>query len=183
MRSPATQASPIAGRWGAVVVTRRSVAELDLLDRRLGRDLALDYLETAGMFEDAELRTRRRSVGRPVPDTDLTVVGGVEAATQSFANRLKTHKGELAPLGHPEYGSRHHELIGEPNNERNRNLVKLYVLQALRHEPRIAEVLECAVRAAHDPAREQVRIELTVRLIDEHEPLNLVVPFSFGGVG
>ncbi len=162
-------------------MTRRSIAELDLLQRRLGRDLALDYLETGGYFEDAELRTQRRMVDRPVPVADLSVVSGVEAATQSFANRLKTHMGELAPLGHPEYGSRHHELIGEPNNERNRNLVKLYVLQALRHEPRIAEVLECVVRAAHQPARDQVRIEITVRLIDHDDPLNLVVPFSFAG--
>lgn len=164
-------------------MSRRSIAELDVLDRRLGRDLALDYLETSGMFEDADFRRARRVRSNPVPDVDLTTVDSVEAATQAFANRLKTHKGELAPLGHPTYGSRHHELIGEPNNERNRNLVKLYVLQALRHEPRIAEVLECDVRATHDPARDQVRIELTVRLIDDHDPLNLVVPFSFAGEG
>lgn len=162
-------------------MTRRSLAELDILQRRLGRDLRLRYLESAGMFEDAELAT----VGRPqvglVPATDADVVDGIAAATQLLANRLKTQKGELAALGHPEYGSRHHELIGEPNNDRNRNLVKLYLLQALRHEPRIAEIVDCTVRAAHEPARDQVRIDLTIRLVDEHQPLNLVVPFSFGG--
>ncbi|MDJ0768561.1 MAG: hypothetical protein QNJ12_07185 [Ilumatobacter sp.] len=159
-------------------MSRRSIAELDLLERRLGRDLELRYLETAGMFEDAELATVRTTSGGLMPANDIATIDGIPAATQLLANRLKTQRGELAPLGHPEYGSRHHELIGEPNVERTRNLIKLYVLQALRHEPRIAEVIQCTVAAGHQPARDLVRIELTVRLIDEHQPLNLVVPFS-----
>ena len=162
-------------------MSQRSYAELDRLEVRLGRDLELRYLETAGMFEDAEFATTsRRGVTYDVL-LDIAVTAGVPAAVQMLANRIKTRRGELAALGHPEYGSRHHELIGEPNSERNRNLIKLYILQALRHEPRIAEVLECSVTTPVDPPRDQVRVELTVLLIDEHEPLNLVVPFSFAG--
>jgi phage baseplate assembly protein W len=162
-------------------VSRRSIAELDLLERRLGRDLQLQYLETPGMFEDAELARAATRTRGLAATTDIAVIDGIPAATQLLANRLKTQRGELAPLGHPEYGSRHHELIGEPNTERTRNLVKLYVLQALRHEPRIAEVLECTVAAGHHPPRDIVRIDITVRLIDQHQPLNLVVPFSLEG--
>lgn len=147
---------------------------------RLGTDLALDYAFGGGFFEDADLATiqRRTDPGRPV---DLVLHGGVEAITQAIANRLKTRKGELAPLGHPNYGSRHHELMGEPNTERVRNLIKLFVLQALRDEPRIEKVLRATVRPDHEPPRDMVRIELTVRLITGPEPLNLVVPFSLEG--
>jgi len=92
--------------------------------------------------------------------------------------RLKTRQGELAALGHPDYGSRHHELIGEPNVERTRNLIKLYVLQALRQEPRVERVLSAKVMAEHDPPRETVRLELSLRVLGQKAPLNLVLPFS-----
>ncbi len=159
----------------------RSAPERELLRRRIGTDLALRYLETAGMFADADFAVRSGPPRGITPGpVDIDVVADVPAAVQFLANRLKTHKGELAPLGHPEYGSRHHELIGEPNVARTRNLIKLYVLEAMRHEPRIAKILDCTVRAAHDPPRDLVRIEMEVRLIDAPNPLNLVVPFSLG---
>ena len=158
-------------------MSRRSRAELDVLMRRLGQDLALQYAGPVGVFDDADLEVRR---GRPGVRraADLEVVAGVDAAEQMLVNRLKTQRGELAPLGHPDYGSRHHELIGQPNVERTRNLVKLYVLQALADEPRVQKVLSCVVYAPHTPPRDQVRIEIELRLIDEPNPLNLVVPFS-----
>lgn len=146
----------------------------------LGTDLALDYTLEGGFFEDADLVTLRRPTS-PARPRDLALLGGVEAITQAIANRLKTRKGELAPLGHPDYGSRHHELIGEPNTERVRNLIKLFVLQALRDEPRIEKVLDATVRPTQEPPRSQVSIELTVRLISGPNPLNLVVPFSLEG--
>jgi phage baseplate assembly protein W len=147
----------------------------------LGTDLALEYLTSAGTFEDADLRPAMGLRGAPRRGRDLAAVRDVEAAVQLLANRLKTAKGELAPLGHPEYGSRHHELIGQPNVERTRSLIKLHVLEALRHEPRIQEVARCDVFAPHDPPRDQVRIELDLVLIGMSTPLNLVVPFNLGG--
>lgn len=146
----------------------------DVRMKRLGSDLALFYPGPSGWWEDGDLAVMRRRQGR---DRDLAVVESVDAADQLLINRLKTQKGELASLGHPEYGSRHHSLIGEPNVERTRRLIKLYVLEALSHEPRIEEILSCTVTAAHDPAREIVRIEITLKLIDENAPRNLVVPF------
>lgn len=140
-----------------------------------GRDLFLHYASGGGFFEDADLGTVRPGVKR-----DLAVASGLDNFTQAVANRLKTRQGELASLGHPTYGSRHHELIGEPNVPRVRNLIKLYVLQALRDEPRIERVLRADVMAEHDPPRDSVRIELQVRVTGEATPLNLVVPFSLG---
>ncbi len=143
----------------------------------LGRDLRLDYALSQGLFEDADLAAGRVAGGAP-GERDLGTVDGIDALTQALANRLKTRKGELAALGHPDYGSRHHELIGEPNVERTRNLIKLYVLQALRDEPRIERVLEAVVRPEHVPPRDTVRIELRLRVQGLPVPLNLVVPFS-----
>ncbi|CAN5192191.1 hypothetical protein BH18ACT4_BH18ACT4_09440 [soil metagenome] len=160
-------------------MTRRTPAELDLLMKHLGTDLELRFLSTSGMFADADLQTHRQT-SHPAftAPVDLAPVAGIPAAVQMLVNRLKAGKGELAALGHPEYGSRHHELVGEPNVERTRNLVKLYVLEALSQEPRIEDILECRVYAPHDPPRDQVRIELQIRLLDQPNPLNLVVPFS-----
>lgn len=144
----------------------------------LGRDLRLDYALGMGFFEDADLSTGRTADSRVERDFRLT--DGIDNLTQALANRLKTRKGELAALGHPDYGSRHHELIGEPNVDRTRNLIKLYVLQALRDEPRIERVLSAKVRAEHDPPRDGVRVELQLRIRGEPDPLNLVLPFSLG---
>jgi phage baseplate assembly protein W len=157
---------------------RRTPAELDVLMKRLGTDLELSYAGPGGYFEDADLTTVR--AGERARGADLGVVREIPAAEQLLANRLKTQRGELASLGHPDYGSRHHELIGQPNTERTRNLIKLYVLEALGREPRVEKVLGVAVYAPHDPPRDQVRIELDVLLIEEDNPLNFVVPFSLG---
>jgi len=158
-------------------VTRRSPAELDRLMRELGTDLAVFFAGPAGMFDDGDL-VAHLPPGRVPQRRDLARVSGVASAEQLLVNRLKTQRGELTALGHPEYGSRHHELIGQPNVERTRNLVKLHILEALSHEPRVQKVLSCRVFAPHDPPRDVVRIELELRLIDQPNPLNLVVPFS-----
>lgn len=158
-------------------MTRRSPAELDRVMRLLGTDLQLAFATPSGTWEDADLAYGVRP-GRAPRLADLKVASELASADQLLVNRLKTQKGELAALGHPEYGSRHHELIGEPNVERTRNLIKLYVLEALRHEPRIEKVLACKVYAPHDPPRDVVRIELELRMVGEASARNLVVPFS-----
>lgn len=160
-------------------MTRRTGAEIDRVLRLLGTDIALDYPGPSGWWEDADLDVVPSSGRLPV-STDIGVVAGVAAADQLLVNRLKTRRGELAVLGHPDYGSRHHELIGQPNTERVRNLIKRHVLECLAQEPRIEKVLACDVRAAHEPPRDVVRITATVRLNGEPTPRNLVVPFSLG---
>jgi phage baseplate assembly protein W len=157
----------------------RTPAELELLDRLLGTDLALDFPGPGGWWEDADLSLSSDPASAVAP-ADIGTVGGVPAAVQFLVDRLKTQQGELADLGHPEYGSRHHELIGQPNNVRTQNLIKVYVLEALAQEPRIEQVLSAAVYATSSPPRDTVQIDLTVQLIGQPNPLNLVVPFSLG---
>ena len=153
----------------------RSTRNADTLAPFLGRDLLLRYTSSSGFFEDADLLDQRRGI-----DRDVQLADGLANLEQALANRIKTRKGELSALGHPDYGSRHHELIGEPNVERTRHLIKLYVLQALRDEARIEQVLSARVLAEHQPPRETVRIELELRVRGEAHPLNLVLPFSLG---
>jgi phage baseplate assembly protein W len=147
-------------------------------DDPFGRDLRATYGVTDGRWEDVDLTTAARTV-RGAFVADLIETGGIDNAVQAVIHRLKTVQGELADLGHEDYGSRHHSLIGQPNTERNRNLVKLYVLQALALEPRVEKVLKAAV--VPEAARDVVRIELTLHFAGSARPGDLVVPFSFGG--
>ncbi len=137
----------------------------------LGRDLLATYRVTDGRHEDVDVATELRTVrGRPV--IDACACAGVDNAVQAVVHRIKTVQGELADLGHPEYGSRHHSLVGQPNTERNRNLVKLYILQALALEPRIEQVL--AADVVDDPQRDRVSIALTLRFTAVATPQDLV---------
>lgn len=145
-----------------------------------GRDLRAVYASRDGRHENLDLEVE----GGPTPAglrRDLDSVTGVDNAVQAVIHRIKTRLGELADLGHPDYGSRHHELIGQPNTAHNRNLVKLYILQALAREPRIEEVLLAKLHFDPRRDREKVNLELTLQLIGAPVPANFVIPFSFAG--
>jgi phage baseplate assembly protein W len=144
----------------------------------LGRDLLATYRVTDGRHEDVDVATERRT-RRAASLLDALPASGVDNAVQAVIHRLKTVEGELADLGHPEYGSRHHRLVGQPNTEGNRNLIKLYVLQALALEPRIEKVL--AADIIDDPQRDRVTIALTLHFTGDPAPRNLVVPFNLAG--
>ncbi len=114
---------------------------------------------------------------------DLGTVPGLANLVQSLILRLNTERGELEALGHPQYGSRHHRLIGEPNTEGNRNLIKLYVLECLRQEPRLAAIQRVDVKQGEGREnRDKVDIRITVQVRSVPDPLSFVVPFSFGGL-
>lgn len=144
----------------------------------LGRDIKAAYFIRDERYEDVDFDWKRqRKNGLPVKD--ITPVSGVDNGVQAVIHRIKTVKGELAPLGHQEYGSRHHELIGQPNSVNNRNLVKLYILQALSREPRVKEINEARIDYDRKTAPGRVTIALTLTFQDSPEPVNLVIPFSF----
>jgi phage baseplate assembly protein W len=96
---------------------------------------------------------------------DLETVDGRDNLAQAIVMRLLTPRGELAELGHPEYGSRLHELLGTPNSETRRGLAKLFVLEALAQEPRIAKVVEVTV-VPHDERLNERRhlVDVVVRV-------------------
>lgn len=107
---------------------------------------------------------------------DLDTLSGVDNLVQALLLRFLTPHGELAALGHPDYGSRLPELVGELNTETSRNRAKLFVLQALAQEPRVREVLAVDVtQNRRDPTQMDIRVSLLA--VDSDSPLNLVFPF------
>ena len=95
---------------------------------------------------------------------DFTPRDGLDNLAQAVILRLLTPRGELAALGHPEYGSRVHELIGRQNNTTQRNLLKLFILDALKLEPRIDKVLELTV-APSPGTRSTVDVVLRIKAV------------------
>ncbi len=153
----------------------------------LGQDLDLGFVADeegrvfAGPYTDVDLQAVTRRDVSPRTN-DLRVVRGRAALLQALITRLMTERGELAGLGHPDYGSRHHQLVGEPNTEGHRNLIKLYILECLRQEPRLEQVITINVtQGSGRENRDKVDVLISVRMKGVPDPLNLVVPFSFGG--
>ncbi|MBS7613975.1 GPW/gp25 family protein [Candidatus Bathyarchaeota archaeon] len=127
-------------------------SDLKIIDEELGSDLALS------------------------PNGDLEIVKEEYNLGQAIINRLRTRLGELADLGHPNYGSRLYELVGEPNNERTRELAKAYVRESVMRDPRVKEIINISVRPNKDDGR-RVDIDITVLPIGKSTALNIVFPF------
>jgi phage baseplate assembly protein W len=150
----------------------------------LGADIALTrYVGTASSVElssadswhGLDLAVVPASRGRKQPTADVSDLGVVEGRSnlgQALIVRLLTPLGSLAPLGHPEYGSRLGELIGRECNDATRNLARLYTIQALRQEPRLRELSGLAVETTQD-APDTIRIGFSVVPRGDDEPLSL----------
>ena len=96
--------------------------------------------------------------------TDIGLISGRDNLAQAIILRLLTPRGELAALGHPDYGSRLHELVGEQNTETTRNLARLFILESLRLESRIEEVIEVIVEPDQG-SRDRINVLLRVKPI------------------
>ncbi len=123
--------------------------DLQLVERAGGRDLIAD---NAG---------------------DLALAQGNDNVVQALTMRLLVREGELARLGWPNYGSRLHELIGEPNNARTHLKLMAFARSAIERDPRVLQVADVQARVLPGE-RDVVRLSLDVLLIDKPHPLNLV---------
>lgn len=165
------------------------------MNRRLGTDLGLTRyvgtparvpLEVADSWGTVDLAVRvggrggLRAKAKPGAKAaksgdavrDLVPVAGRENLGQALILRLLTARGSLAPLGHPSYGSRLVELVGELNDASTRNLARLYTLEALQAEPRVAEVLDLRVEVSPDQP-DVIRIDFAVRPVTDDPELAL----------
>ncbi|HEX8651037.1 MAG TPA: hypothetical protein VF708_09345 [Pyrinomonadaceae bacterium] len=158
-------------------------AKLFGTDLRLLRDL--DRVKSSRDPGHDLATARRRMTGQALLDqrtgadllVDLDTYADVDNLVQALMLRFLTPTGELTLLGHPDYGSRLHELIGELNSETNRNRAKLFVLQALGLEPRVKDVLSVVV-TQNVNLRDQMDINISLVAIDSQSPLNLVFTFQ-----
>jgi phage baseplate assembly protein W len=139
-------------------------------DLRLLGDLARQNDRAGG----SDLRTTTR---KETKQNDLQTLTDVDNLKQALLLRFLTRMGDLTQLGHPDYGSRLYTLIGERNTATNRNRAKLYVLEALAAEPRVARVISVDVSGQRDT----LDISVSLIAIGSNTPLNLVFPFDIGG--
>jgi len=93
---------------------------------------------------------------------DLDTVSGLDNLVQALQLRLLVDRGELSGLGHPRYGSRVRELIGEPLDQANMELLRRYVQKTLLDDPRVEEVTRVVVRPRQtDPEAVDVVAKVT----------------------
>jgi phage baseplate assembly protein W len=109
-----------------------------------------------------------------VPDYqgDIALTQSTDNISQALTLRILVRRGELARLGWPDFGSRVHELIGEPNNLRTRTRLMAFARNAIERDPRVVEITNIK---AEPTERSLVRLEMDIQLINEPHPLNLVV--------
>ena len=146
------------------------------MNSMLGKDLRILSHFSAHDTSDLDLvRTDRlaRTSSGVAELTDITVFDDRENLAQALTLRLLTPRGSLRDLGHANYGSRLHELIGRPKNDTNRNLCRLFVLEAVAQEPRVEDK---AVAFAFDRDRETASsfyFDLAVKPKDGGDDLTL----------
>jgi len=144
-------------------------------NERWGTDLSLltDLVNQSDRNKGEDLKIQKR------PETnnfDLATYSQAENLSQALLMRFLTPMGELAVLGHPTYGSRLYELVGERNVQRTHNRAKMFVLQALADEVRVAQVLKITVQQ-NQRDRTRMDINISLKAIHSDTPLNLVFPF------
>jgi phage baseplate assembly protein W len=108
---------------------------------------------------------------------DLTTVGGLDNLEQALWLRLGVPQGDLAHLGHPDFGSRLHQVIGRLATPETLALARAYVREALRREPRIEEVTRVDV-TVNPVDRGELLIEISVKPIGKANPIDLSLTFA-----
>jgi len=108
-------------------------------------------------------------------DADFNVAPGREALAQALLLRLLTPLGGLAALGHVDYGSRLHELIGELHTTTGRQLARSYTLRALTSDRRVEEVTALHVLEQTPSEPDTIRIEAAVKARHFDDPFELAI--------
>ena len=144
----------------------------------LGIDLAVAPFLVAHDASAIDLTTTIKTLrGRPITATKEVVDYGLIAGRENLAHalllRLLTVRGSLAQLGHAQYGSRLHELIGRNKTSALRDLCRAFVLEVVAQEPRIEDK---AVEVIFDPLAETAEtfvFSLAVRPVAGDDPVVL----------
>ncbi len=122
----------------------------------------------------------RMGVNFQIERGDLVLVSGRSNMAQAIVNRLFAYQGELTDLGNPDYGSRLHLLLGEPNNSRTRSLAELYIREALGADDRIKEVYDVKIAppAIEVIKRNILEIEVIALLEGDDNPIAITTSIN-----
>lgn len=107
---------------------------------------------------------------------ELEIVGEEGNLVQAIFHRLRTAIGELTDTGHPYYGSEIYKMVGEPNTERTRDIIKLIVRDTLLQEARIKEIRGISVTPGLEP--DYVDIEMLVVPLTQDNLIRLSTEYS-----
>jgi len=126
---------------------------------------------------DLRLKIEAGGADLSLREGGLEIVGEEDNLAQAIIHRLMTGKGELAELGHPDYGSTLNDLLGQPNNEETRNRARALVLDCLSQETRIKDILSVNVNQnILDPHR--IDVEIAVVPVGGRLPLSIFYSIS-----
>lgn len=139
---------------------------------KFGKDLKLKLQRDERGFIRTDLSISRSG--------DLDLVSNHETVLQSLRNRLATQQGEMAELGHPEYGSLLDSVIGEPNVPDTHRIIETLVKDCLTQEPRVANILDVAA-VPNKHYQNCVDIRVYLKLHGEPENLKLDLNFELEG--
>ncbi len=102
-------------------------SDLLLVEHKLGVDLLVD----------------KGDIGKG----DIGIVSDEMNLAQAILHRIRTVKGELADIGHPNYGSNIFDFVGQPNNRTTRARLQLEIRDTLMQEPRIKEIISIVAKS------------------------------------
>lgn len=157
--------------------------------RAIGSDLALtrysgtaggvplEFADSWGTLDFMVVPGGKGGLPQPGDVRDLATISGRGNLAQALILRLLTHQGALAPLGHPEYGTRLVELIGRLNNDTTRNLARLYTMEGIAQERRVAKLLDLTVDTFEGQA-DTIRIGFSVLPLNDDQPLALALEIN-----
>ncbi len=117
---------------------------------------------------DLRLVFQRGAVDLALEAQGLSTVTGLDNLVQALSLRLLVDRGDLSAIGHPRYGSRIRDLIGETMDRPNRELIRRYVRRALLDDPRVQDVVDTVVSVRAD-APDSVDVRAVVKAIDGSE--------------
>ncbi len=151
------------------------------MSKKLNKHLLIDLAIELGDHRIRPVYTvsdheRRLPAGRG-GTRDLRLLSGRDNLRQAILMRLLTPMGELAGLGHADYGSRLHELVGQVNTDTTRNLMRLYIIESVQKEARVEKIKMLTVKPVPHQ-RSMVSVELEVQPVGSTE-LVVIGPFTF----
>jgi phage baseplate assembly protein W len=117
--------------------------------------------------------------GMGVAGGDIDLARGEDNVIQALTLRLLVHQGELEALGWPRFGSRLHELIGQPLVPRTFLKLQAYAREAIEGDARVVKVLDTRIQILPSD-RESVRLLADVQLIGADTPIRLSLNLSLG---
>lgn len=140
----------------------------------MANDLLVTPFYQADTWHVVDLETDP-ALPQPGERVDLATADGLDALRQALALRLLTPVGGLASLGHPAYGSRLHELIGEPWSPALGLKARAHVLRAVAQEPRVERVLALTIDGPTAAEPHRLTVHLSVQPRDVSDPLTLAL--------